>query len=89
VSTDVYELRLDENLCLEAVQESGTVYASDVVHYVWRMYGQRWKPQKATRLLCKLAKLSLVKRHPRVSAGWGQGWHPSAYSVAQLRRETP
>lgn len=78
----VNELTDAENLCLEAVQELGTVYATDVVDYVWREYEETWNKAKATRLLSKLARVGIVKREPRVSAGWGQGWHPSAYSKA-------
>jgi len=75
------DLTEDENLCLEAVQEQRMVYADDVVDYVWQQYGHEWRKTKATRLLSRLARWGIIRREPRVSAGWGQGWHPSAYSV--------
>ena len=79
--TEQYELTDNENLCLEAAQEQGTVYADDVCTYVYQSYGHEWPKAKATRLLCRLTKLGILERLPRVSAGWGQGWHPSAYKV--------
>lgn len=86
--SDVRELTEPENLCLEAVQERRIVYASDVVDYVWQEYGQDWKKEKATRYLSRLARWGIIKRESRVSAGWGQGWHPSAYSIIDHKGAT-
>jgi predicted transcriptional regulator len=78
-----------QNACLEAAQESTMrcVSTSDVVWYVDSLVASGETATiarcitkaQASRALQSLHAMGVLKREPRASAGWGQGWWPSVY----------
>jgi hypothetical protein len=84
-STDI------QNACVEAAQETegGMVCADDVVKYVNSLLdkdetatiARPISKSQVSRTLQKLHNWGIMKREPRGSWGWGQGWQPSYYVI--------
>jgi len=90
------ELTDVQNACLEAVQEasrdpkrSSLISADDAVAYVEGLLGHEEvstisrpiSKSQASRALQQLCAWGLLRREPRSSRGWGQGWEVSYYAL--------
>lgn len=89
----ITELTAEENIVLECAQEadrkpsvrSGMIDADDVVAYAGDNEIAMTK-NRATTLLSRLTGWGMLRREPRASRGWGQGWHAVKYSLTDSAR---